>query len=243
MQAWRSFGSAAADYELGRPGWPVDAVDAPGVPRESTVLDLAAGTGKLTRVLVERFDRVIAVEPLDGMRAVLEELVPEAEALGGEAESIPLEDASVDAVFVAEAFHWFGGDTAAVAEIARVLRPAGTLVLMWNEHGGPSVPPLPEGFLQRVRERRRATAAWPYGDGKWRPALEAGPFGRIEKSSFPNEHVVDREAMLASVRSWSWIAALPEDERDRELGVLAGLLPDGRWTRQIRTDVYWTNRA
>jgi SAM-dependent methyltransferase len=242
LQAWRSFGSAAADYELGRPGWPVEAVDAPGLPPEATVVDLAAGTGKLTRVLVERFERVIAVEPLDEMRAMLEELVPDAEALAGEAESIPLADASVDAVFVAEAFHWFGG-APAVAEIARVLRLNGTLVLMWNERGGPSVPPLPEEFLQRVRERRRATADWPYGDGKWRAAVEAGPFGRIEKSSFPNEHVIDRETMLASVRSWSWIAALADHERDQELSELGELLPEGRWTRQIRTDVFWTRRT
>jgi SAM-dependent methyltransferase len=242
LQAWRSFGSAAADYELGRPGWPVEAVDAPGVPRESTVLDLAAGTGKLTRVLVERFDRVLAVEPLDEMRAVLAELVPDAQALAGEAESIPLDDASVDAVFVAEAFHWFGGPPA-VAEIARVLVIGGTLVLMWNERGGPSNPPLPEEFLQRVRERRQATAEWPYGDGKWRAAVDAGPFGPIEQASFANEHVLDRETMLASVRSWSWIAALSADEREEELSELGGLLPDGRWTRQIRTEVYWTKRT
>jgi SAM-dependent methyltransferase len=242
LQAWRSFGSAAADYELGRPGWPVEAVDAPGIAHDATVLDLAAGTGKLTRVLVERFAHVIAVEPLDGMRAVLEELVPGADALAGEAESIPLGDASVDAVFVAEAFHWFGGP-AAVAEIARVLRPGGTLVVMWNERGGPTTPPLPDEYRRRVRERRKATAVWPYGDGKWRAALEAGPFSPIEESSFPNEHVIDRESMLASVRSWSWIAALAEDEREKELSELGELLPEGRWTRQIRTDVYWTRRA
>ena len=244
MQAWRSFGSAAADYELGRPGWPVEAVDAPGVPRESTVLDLAAGTGKLTRVLVERFDRVLAVEPLDGMRAVLEEVVPDAEALAGEAESIPLEDASVDAVFVAEAFHWFGGDPAAVAEIARVLRPGGTLVVMWNERGGPTEPPLPEEYRRRVRARREATAEWPYGDGRWRPAVEAGPFGPIEQASVENEHVLDRETLLASVRSWSWIASLSDEEREAELSALGALLPDDRtWRVPIRVDVYWTRRA
>jgi SAM-dependent methyltransferase len=242
LQAWRSFGSAAADYELGRPGWPVEAVDAAGVPRDATVLDLAAGTGKLTRVLVERFDRVIAVEPLAGMRAVLEEVVPDAEAIAGEAESIPLGDASVDAVFVAEAFHWFGGP-AAVAEIARVLRPRGTLVVMWNERGGPTTPPLPDEYRRRVRERRKATAAWPYGDGKWRAALEAGPFGPIEQTSVPSVHELDRETMLSSVRSWSWIASLSEDEREAEVDALRALLPDGTWTTPIRVDVYWTRRV
>jgi len=208
----------------------------------ATVLDLAAGTGKLTRLLVERFERVIAVEPLDGMRAVLEELVPEAEALAGEAEALPLPDASVDAVFVGEAFHWFGGP-AAVAEIVRVLRPGGTLVLMWNERGGPTTPAFPEPYLARVRERRIATASWPYGDEAWREHVEAGPFGPIEQVSFQNEQVLDHNTMLASVRSWSWIAALPPEERDEELRALAELLPrDGRWTIPNRTDVFSARR-
>lgn len=205
------------------------------------MLDLAAGTGKLTRVLVTRFARVVAVEPLDEMRALLEALVPDAEALAGEAEAIPLEDACLDAVFVAEAFHWFGGPPA-VAEIARVLRPGGKLVLLWNERGGPTEPPLPDEFRERVRTRRQATASWPYGDGKWRAAVEAGPFGPIHEASFPNEHRLDRETMLASVRSWSWIAALPENERARELGELRALLPDEKWIVPLRTDVFWAER-
>ena len=205
------------------------------------MLDLAAGTGKLTRLLVTRFARVIAVEPLDGMRAYLEELVPEADALAGEAEAIPLPDASVDAIFVGEAFHWFGGP-AAVAEIARVLRPGGTLVLMWNERGGPTRPPLPEAYRSRIRERRVATAAWPYGDGKWRPAVEAGPFGPIEQVSVASVHELDRDTMLASVRSWSWIANLSEEEREAELRALGELLPEGSWTIPIRVDVFWARR-
>jgi SAM-dependent methyltransferase len=208
------------------------------------VLDLAAGTGKLTRVLVAHFDRVLAVEPLDEMRALLEELVPEAEALAGEAESIPLDDASLDAVFVAEAFHWFGGAPSAVAEIARVLRPGGTLVVMWNERGGSTEPPLPVEYRRRVRERREATAEWPYGDGRWRPAVEAGPFGPLGQASVPNEHVLDRETLLASVRSWSWIASLSDEEREQELAALGALLPDDTtWRVPIRVDVYWTRRA
>jgi SAM-dependent methyltransferase len=219
----------------------VQAVEAPGIPPAATVLDLAAGTGKLTRVLVDRFAHVVAVEPLAGMRALLEELVSEAEALDGEAESIPLADASVDAVFVAEAFHWFGGPPA-VAEIARVLRPGGALVLMWNERGGPTRPELPEAYVRRVRERREETAAWPYGDGKWRAAVEDGPFGPIEETSVPSEQVRNRDTMLASVRSWSWIAALDEDEREEELRGLGELLPEGSWTTPIRVDVFWARR-
>src|SRR6187402_2579388 len=103
----RSFGLAAEEYERGRPGYAEAALDAVGLARDAVVLDLAAGTGKLTRQLVPRYARVLAVEPLDEMRAVLERVVPEAEALDGSADAIPLEDSAVDAVFVGEAFHWF----------------------------------------------------------------------------------------------------------------------------------------
>ncbi len=98
---------------------------------DAAVLDLGAGTGKLTRVLARRYARVIAVEPLDGMRGILERVVPDVEALAGSAEQIPLGDASVDAVFAAQAFHWFDHERA-MPEIARVLRPGGVLALVWN---------------------------------------------------------------------------------------------------------------
>src|SRR5918996_460846 len=99
----------AEDYEHGRPGWPAEVVDVPGLSPAATVLDLGAGTGKLTRVLVRTFERVIAVEPAEPMRRLLVRLCPEAEALEGSAEAIPLRDDSVDAVFAAEAFHRFEG--------------------------------------------------------------------------------------------------------------------------------------
>jgi ubiquinone/menaquinone biosynthesis C-methylase UbiE len=111
------------DYERGRPGWPPGVVDIPGLPPAATVLDLGAGTGKLTRLLVSAFGRVIAVEPAEAMRRLLVKLCPEAEALAGPGQEISFPDASVDAVFAAQAFHWFD-DERAVAEIARDLRPA-----------------------------------------------------------------------------------------------------------------------
>ena len=134
----RSFGRAAVDYERGRPEWPLQAVERPaaalGLTREADVLDLAAGTGKLTRVLVARFGRVMAVEPDDGMREVLAASVPDAEALAGTAEQVPLVDDSVDACFVGDAFHWFDAG-AALRELARVLRAGGGLVLLWKRWG------------------------------------------------------------------------------------------------------------
>src|SRR5262245_17599074 len=123
-----SFGRLAADYNRVRPEHPAEAIARAvanlGLDRNSDVLDLAAGTGRLTRLLTERVARVIAVEPDAAMRAVLSGTTDCHAVLDGTAEAIPLEDSSVDAVFVAEAFHWF--DTGpALAEIARVLRPCG----------------------------------------------------------------------------------------------------------------------
>jgi ubiquinone/menaquinone biosynthesis C-methylase UbiE len=126
--AERAFSTRADHYERARPGWPSAAVELAaaglGLRSESTVVDLAAGTGKLTRELVGHFARVVAVEPLAEMRRELEATVAGVDALEGTATDIPLGDASADAVFVADAFHWFA-TADALAEIARVVRPGG----------------------------------------------------------------------------------------------------------------------
>ena len=126
-----SFGAVAAAYDRARPAYPREAVawlvgDAP-----RRVLDLAAGTGKLTRQLAAAGHDVVAVELAEEMLAHLRAGVPAAEALVGTAEAIPLADASVDAVTVAQAFHWFDPPLA-LREIALVLRPGGALVLGLN---------------------------------------------------------------------------------------------------------------
>ena len=133
--AQAGFTAAAEVYERARPGYPDEAVawvaERLGIGPGRDVLDLAAGTGKLTRQLVPLGARIVAVEPIDAMRAELERAVPAVEALAGTAEAIPLADASVDAVTCAQAFHWFRPDEAA-REIRRVLRPGGGLALLWN---------------------------------------------------------------------------------------------------------------
>ena len=130
-----------------------------GSRRTRVVLDLAAGTGKLTRQLVPRFARVLAVEPLEGMREVLERVVPEAEALGRHGGRDPARGRAVDAVFVGEAFHWFATDAVRCAELARVLRPRGTLAILFNQADGDFEPPLPEAFWEAYRAARDREAA------------------------------------------------------------------------------------
>jgi ubiquinone/menaquinone biosynthesis C-methylase UbiE len=126
-----SFGEEAAAYERGRPSYPPEAIDWLLPPGARDVLDLGAGTGKLTVRLVERGLDVVAVDPIPEMLEVLRRSLPDTPALLGSAEEIPLPDASVDSVLVAQAWHWFDPERA-VSEVARVLRPGGRIGLVWN---------------------------------------------------------------------------------------------------------------
>jgi ubiquinone/menaquinone biosynthesis C-methylase UbiE len=203
----RAFHAQAENYERGRPGWPAHAV-AGLIERwgARTVLDLAAGTGKLTRVLVEHAPEVIAVEPVDGMRHVLEQRVAGARILSGTAEAIPLADETVDAVFVAEAFHWF--DLArAPAEIARVLVPGGGLAVLWN-HAGPSVDWVDE-IYETLKPHRLEHGIGP-DKVPWREAIEA-QFGPMLEEIVEQDHVTDRERLIAEISSHSSIGGLPPD--------------------------------
>jgi SAM-dependent methyltransferase len=187
-----SFGRSAEEYELGRPGYAEAALDAVGLAPDAVVLDLAAGTGKLTRQLVSRVARVIAVEPLDGMRAVLERVVPEAEAISGTADAIPLADDAVDAILVGEAFHWFA-TAATLAELARVLRPGGTLAILFNQADGDFEPPLPEAFWDSYRAAAiEKPPEQTVSSGLWKAPFP-GPFEPFVESSFPNPIDLDRE--------------------------------------------------
>ena len=236
----RSFDRAAREYELARPGYPEDALDLLPLEANATVLDLGAGTGKLTRVLTGRYARVIAVEPLDGMRAILERVVPAAESHAGTAEEIPLPDASVDAVFAGQAFHWFANDDA-VAEIARVLRPGGVLALVWNEPVGPS--PLPAAYVARFDELHAPALSAVQSAPAWSEVIGGGPFGELEEAIVEHEQVQDREKVLAFVKSMSWIAHRPREERERIVSELDALLPAGPFVFPLQAHVNGARRA
>jgi SAM-dependent methyltransferase len=241
----------AADYEGGRPGYPPKVVELPGLPSGSTVLDLGAGTGKLTRLLVEVFERVVAVEPADAMRRLLGEGCPEADVLSGSAETIPLADGSVDAVFAAESFHWFDG-ARALTEIARVLRPAGALVLLWNlpaEPTEPSIAAAEEFLLRRAPDRAELGAdpldlnATGYESGAWRMPLAASAFTELEETWLPNPQTLDRDGLVAFFASMGWIGDLPDAERLPLLEEVRSLLTAEDYIQRWQTHVCWTRLA
>jgi ubiquinone/menaquinone biosynthesis C-methylase UbiE len=244
-----AFGNSAREYELGRPRWPEELIDRVvgklELRADATVLDLAAGTGKLTRSLVPRFARVIAVEPDDAMREVLEEVVPGAEALAGSAEAIPLPDDSVDAVFTAEAFHWYASEES-VGEIVRVLRPRGGLVIFWNLDFGDPEPPMGDE-VDRVLEVAFAKGGAP-GIGKvlsgfWREPIAKAPLEPLQEAEVERTLTRTRDQWLANMLSISSIAALPDADREDLAARLRQLVPDVEYYWSIRTVAYWTRRA
>jgi SAM-dependent methyltransferase len=235
------------DYDRGRPGWPDEAIEVAGLALSSTVLDLGAGTGKLTRVLASAFRDVIAVEPQEAMLRVLRARCPDARTLDGTADRIPLADSSVDAVFVAQAFHWFVGPQP-LAEIARVLRPHGALVLMWNVPAGPWDPPIAavETFLSRRAPDEAEVGYDPldlsreHALGEWRAAFRESPFDELQEARFPNPQTLDREGLVAFFASMGWIADLPDPDRLALLGTVRSLLDADEYRRAWETHVYWT---
>lgn len=230
--AARGFSRSAEAYEAGRPGYPDAAVSlfASRLPARARVLDLAAGTGKLTRPLLAAGLEVIAVEPVAVMRSALPASVW---ALEGTAEAIPLGAGEVDGAAVGQAFHWFDGD-AALPEIHRVLRPDGLLALLWNTRAEDD--PVNRAIDELLAPYRRGT---PTQRGKaWRSAFDrTALFAPVEDREFPNEQRLDAEGMEARVGSISFIAALDAPERARVVERARAIAGDGTATVAYRTEV------
>jgi SAM-dependent methyltransferase len=247
--ATAGFGRAAEAYERSRPDYPMEAVDRLvqelEISRDCSVLDLGAGTGKLTRMLVPTGARLTAVEPVESMRRALARQVPEAAVTAGTAEAIPAADGAFDAVMCAQAFHWFARDRA-LAEIHRVLRPHGRLALLWNlrDESVDWVRRL-TGIIDRFQGDTPSERT-----GEWRRAFSATDlFGTLHQRRFPHRQGLDVDGLIERIESVSYIAELPEDDRAsvmedvRELArahpALAGR---DRFDLPYVTELYWCAR-
>ena len=219
FQSPQAFDRVPALYDRVRPDYPREVVDwlvdALGLRPEATVVDLAAGTGKLTKALLARARaRVIAVEPSPRMLERLREVAPAAEAVEGTAEAIPLPDASADAVTVAQAFHWFANDTA-LGEIHRVLRPEGRLALAWNRRVLESPAHAALGALLEPYETPDVPR---HKSGEWRRTMDATRLFELRDSNeLPWTQRVGRAGFVDRFASTSFIAALEPAEHERAL--------------------------
>lgn len=259
VAAAQGFERGAADYERARPSYPGDAVafaiDALGLGPGRRLLDLAAGTGKFTRLVVPTGAEIVAVEPVAAMRTELVSAVPDVEVLDGTAEAIPLPDASVDAVTVAQAFHWFDASVA-LREIARVLRPGGGLALIWNVRDE-SVDWVKRYTEITIRHGGGTPYRRDYSFERWRQDFDearairgSGLFGPLDARRFHYDQDVDIDLVLARAASTSFISALDDHARAAALAEIRTMLEQhpelqGRATFPFpyETDVYWCQRT
>ncbi len=197
------FGTAAAAYESGRPSYPVEVVDWLLPSAGVQVVEVGAGTGKFTQVLVERGFDVTATEPDAGMRAALSASLPSVRVMEGFAESIPLADGCADAVLGAQCWHWVD-QAAASLEAARVLRPGGILGLLWNYRDESD--PWVAGISAILAE-------FGQDPGPDDDPVQHAPFGPFEEFAFPWEHDTTVEGVVDMIASRSYAIALPADRR------------------------------
>jgi SAM-dependent methyltransferase len=215
-----TFGAHADAYERARPPWPEEAARWLVPEGAELVVELGAGTGKLTREMAALGVRIVAVEPDSRMLAVLREL--DLEGVEGSAEAIPFNDGVASAVVAGSSIHWFDLEQA-LPEIHRVLRPGGRFGFGWNHRDDrhPAIARMGEAVY--AAQRRARGPRWQSRD--WAAALiPTGLFRDVERALFEHVHELPREALRDHLTSYSGVAALPEDERRRVFAEVARIL-------------------
>jgi SAM-dependent methyltransferase len=227
MDLARSFGGVADAYERGRPRYEPHVIDvigkAAGGPR---ILDVGAGTGRLSAPLLQAGYDVVAVEPLDAMRAILAGHIGAERALAGRAEALPLDEASVAGAVCSDAWHWFDGARAA-DELARVVRPGGGVVVCVSQGSDDDGQPPWARDLERIwRELAQAIGDHPYVHGSRRPdGLEGhSAFEEVRLRHVPFVHRTDRQRIVAHFASMSFVSSLPDARRRETLAEIDGIL-------------------
>lgn len=224
--SWRGEDASAA-YERGRPDYPGTAVAALierlGLGPGATVVDLAAGTGKLTRSLVPAGARVVAIEPAPGMLIQLRRAVRSALVVAGEAERIPLAGGSADALTVAQALHWFR-PAEAIAEFHRVLRPGGRLAVIYNDRDK-RVPWVAR--MSEILNRFEQLAPRPRSGPGWRQAFASDDrFGPFEQLELDHRQTLDAGGFADRIESMSFVILLDDPARQALLAELQALVAD-----------------
>jgi ubiquinone/menaquinone biosynthesis C-methylase UbiE len=233
-----SFGAVASAYERFRPGPPSEAIAWMLPDSARTVVDLGAGTGAMTKDLLGKVERVIAIEPDDRMRAILATNLPEVTALSGSGESMPLETSSVDAVLASSSWHWMNAD-AALAEVARVLVPGGTLGVVW---AGPD----PDGPFV-VQAQAMLSEADPGGSGTrstgepdlGREVMDTenrvetvlqipghSPFAQPEHKTLTWDVPLTADELIGLLGTFSWIITMPDERRAQVISLARQVLRD-----------------
>ena len=220
----RGFEAAAVDYDRARPEYPETIarwlVERLGLRPDRRVVDIAAGTGKLTRLLAVECMNVVAIEPVTEMRSRLAAALPGVQLLDGVAEDIPLEDGSVDAATVGQAFHWFDGDQA-LREIHRIVRARGRLAVVYNRR---NLEDALQAAIEAIISPLRGETSG-HRIGRWRAAFDRTRlWEEVDELELAHVQHLDREGVVRRVASTSFIAGLPSDRRATVLDQVRALV-------------------
>jgi ubiquinone/menaquinone biosynthesis C-methylase UbiE len=249
--AQRGFGSEAETYDRSRPTYPPDAlawlIEHLRIIPDRVIADVAAGTGKMTRLLEPTGATLVAVEPVEGMWQVLRRTAPTVPVIASTAEALAFADESLDAIVVAQAFHWFDADAAA-QEARRVLRRGGRLGLIWN---GRDRTVDWVNSVWSVMDRVEKHAPWRVHEDPWRAGFtDERWFGPLHEKIFRHEQTLTPEGVVERFRGVSHLAVLSTEERELYLDEIREVLathPETRGKRALqipyRVDAYWAERS